>query len=948
MERGERDSVGSPDELPLSPVGLPEMEDEDIFGDFEDLPLDNQGGLPEELPLSPGGDGSAGGGMLSPASGLGLEEGLPIDLGAPQEMESPEEEEPRLLPVPAVGTKRAGRPNAVLQDALKEARRRFGEQGAAGQDGLVGAVGIPRCPAPDAARNLILPAPSRAQLLSQCSVSTQAMGNILKRPFEGYAQLSPVARCAAACAKMGRLEGERKDEDVFEASLTLLANGPLNLTSKRLRAEALHISDAQLDALLPMLAGNVVLMDRLKRAEAEKAMATCLPKVDLLMYFDFCAYDETPLSTAMRGEKIASKNEHGHTPLLAHAKGSHTDALCTLGADAQLLLRLPMQRSAQRVLQTVQSGGILLKVDGRFVTVISNIICSLQILPDGTGATLKNAELMISGVSRAATQFDHKARLTTTDGCQVNLLAEKLIASERGDTWTNLHVCCDVHRTAGAHTKTFSLMDSHVTGMVHTALALQSGSAMNRFRKCLRDEVASRFVVLHGTVSADAMRYKRQILRLFVSHGSRLAVRRILLALCPNGDWRSEQVQYYVPPGAPERSKEAYLDHVTSGLIASLCAAQPATYPRHRWTGADLAIDCLGVMEACHRLLSTTFERFVASSQSTFSSRSLQGAIVGLPLGAHQGEGPEPEDAGERELLGGLAGEGVGTSAIVEPPGGPPQAEVEMDSTTWAAVNAKHRRMALEWLRTRPLPMLILQRTAMEPMRQLLAEQFRVAGADWEDEQRGRLAEALASDKPVTFGDRDYRLGLAAEGKDEDRFFQQLGILFEQPVMWEVVPLASYTVGFHTLAFKCLSRSGCCVLQLLQQPHKQFPIRLFALLRRPELAEEMASEPACLLDPWSLEMRRRHPTLSGEVFMQKLALAAQLVWKDISPVESKHATIRRFLTALSVQTHSLSAATLAALWCLLQFRRRAKHCAGEFSSTPGGGRKAAMNTTGGL
>ena len=41
----------------------------------------------------------------------------------------------------------------------------------------------------------------------------------------------------------------------------------------------------------------------------------------------------------------------------------------------------------------------------------------------------------------------------------------------------------------------------------------------------------------------------------------------------------------------------------------------PSMYPRHRWTGADIACDEIAVMEVAHRLFSTTFARFVWSYQ---------------------------------------------------------------------------------------------------------------------------------------------------------------------------------------------------------------------------------------------------------------------------------------------------------------------------------------------
>ena len=86
----------------------------------------------------------------------------------------------------------------------------------------------------------------------------------------------------------------------------------------------------------------------------------------------------------------------------------------------------------------------------------------------------------------------------------------------------------------------FSLMEDHITGMVRCALSLRVGAAMNVFRRCMRDEIADRLDIKFGRCPPDAVAHKKAVLRLFVSHGRKAMMRRLLLVLCPNGDWRIE------------------------------------------------------------------------------------------------------------------------------------------------------------------------------------------------------------------------------------------------------------------------------------------------------------------------------------------------------------------------------------------------------------------------
>ena len=66
-----------------------------------------------------------------------------------------------------------------------------------------------------------------------------------------------------------------------------------------------------------------------------------------------------------------------------------------------------------------------------------------------------------------------------------------------------------------------------------------------------------------------------------------------------------------------EDCRQKLLKNVTAGILSALASCQPHQYNRSRWTGCDIAIDELGVMEAVHRLLSTSYARFCAAHSSS-------------------------------------------------------------------------------------------------------------------------------------------------------------------------------------------------------------------------------------------------------------------------------------------------------------------------------------------
>eukprot|EP00959_Pyramimonas_sp_CCMP1952_P453212 9467863-Pyramimonas_sp.AAC.1 len=227
--------------------------------------------------------------------------------------------------------------------------------------------------------------------------------------------------------------------------------------------------------------------------------------------------------------------------------------------------------------------------------------------------------------------FQKCTRATCTDRYSAIVASERQIAIERMQGLkSSLHIHCEIHKTSGVHEDVFELpeLEPNISGMINCALAMRNSSAMDRFRKCMKEEITSRILILPGRPSQEAEVYKMNIMQVFVTHGERIAMKRVLLTMCPNGDWRHERVEFYKDrfPGFTNADDAAIIEFVTTGLMTALVATQPSTYPRHRWTGADRAIDELAIVEACHKLLSTTFMRFAASYAKGSSRASLLAA----------------------------------------------------------------------------------------------------------------------------------------------------------------------------------------------------------------------------------------------------------------------------------------------------------------------------------
>ena len=143
---------------------------------------------------------------------------------------------------------------------------------------------------------------------------------------------------------------------------------------------------------------------------------------------------------------------------------------------------------------------MVLELPGGFATLTFKSVYPLMVLERTTAACIRTQQLLVSPVGRGAAAFCNYTRAVTTDAYAANMLAERLIGAERAphQSGSVLHQVCDIHAFVGACNKTFNLLDEHITGVIRAALSLRCGSSMARFRKCLREEIESRFEICDG------------------------------------------------------------------------------------------------------------------------------------------------------------------------------------------------------------------------------------------------------------------------------------------------------------------------------------------------------------------------------------------------------------------------------------------------------------------
>ena len=376
---------------------------------------------------------------------------------------------------------------------------------------------------------------------------------------------------------------------------------------------------------------------------------------------------------------------------------------------------------------------------------------------------------------------------------------------------------------------------------------------MSMLRQCIREEVASRIDILDGHPPESASVYKVRLLRVFVSHGSGVITRRALLSLCPNGEWRSSKVQFYLRHS--HQFSRAYsgaiVTHVANGLIVALAAASPHVYNRNRWTGADLAVDDIGIFECVHRLLSTSFARFAA--RQVGKPQAAQLLLWGKSAAAYDGGGFLEVAAGGDDDVSQPGGEGqpIDAAAGVDAPG--TQTSRAQGAEDFAAENTKNRGSALKFLAANPLGWLVVIRLLMEPLRQLLSMQFVRAG-----EEKAMASAAEAARRCLAGGvpNESFRVAEVASGVDDHKFLASIVVLNNSKELWSVLPPSFQTFAMRGLIWRATSRMACSFVKIMVKAHDSFPIKLFRLLKEPHLHEDFARK-ECLMDPMELELAEK-------------------------------------------------------------------------------------------
>lgn len=263
--------------------------------------------------------------------------------------------------------------------------------------------------------------------------------------------------------------------------------------------------------------------------------------------------------------------------------------------------------------------------------------------------------------------------------------------------------------------------------------------------------VAQRIEFVRQPPSADAAAYQRSVLDLFMARGASKA-RRQLLQSVACGYWRlHDRVQVMVPMDW-SGDRQAAIWNVVKTVSYCLIGRSFQTYPRHRWTGADISVDQLGMAAPFHGILWPAHDDFVSSCGQ--KERATGG----------QQAGAEPANV-----------TALGDGSVGQQPAGADESAAgaqQQPTSSHAIENAIQRQKALDFTAERPLGTLMAVRTVMEAWRRLLQNYLESSGSEWDRKQQAEEAVAMVDGEQAPLSKT--RLQRFADQEYEEEFFSDL------------------------------------------------------------------------------------------------------------------------------------------------------------------------------
>lgn len=383
-------------------------------------------------------------------------------------------------------------------------------------------------------------------------------------------------------------------------------------------------------------------------------------------------------SGEMRGILLIKKSRYDETPLKVRSNGDQLGRRKLCSGEVSTHAKI-MQTEMSLHMLFCEAGS------GRFLLLSGFIPTSLKMLDSTTAEATKAAVLSdhqsVPGLQEFSKSFAWKLQQATVDRYAANLKAERSLLHD-DVTWSKFTKACDVHVIASVHTKTTSILDSDVSGLLHTALSQHGAGALQTLRQILSSIFESEtFVIYNVPPQGHVRQHREQLHDLYLpvpvtgqlsNVSCRTLLRRYILGSLLNGSLQEAEITHYCPYSCCRDYADTVHKLCTYAVWALLPRKQPK-FARNRWTNQEEAVSWSGLLASHHNLHQRLLTKFTGVPQpqppSINASSSSSGgwdfltddpaaeppqpeaaeAVGDAHARGHEFAGPVPNDFGEEE-----------------------------------------------------------------------------------------------------------------------------------------------------------------------------------------------------------------------------------------------------------------------------------------------------------
>lgn len=300
-----------------------------------------------------------------------------------------------------------------------------------------------------------------------------------------------------------------------------------------------------------------------------------------LLFIRKARYDESPLKIRLVDGDVYSKDSETST----HAKVLQTESS----------FHLVFQDTSNQRVWSIQG----------FVPT------HLKVLDATTAENLKAAVLQdvdcIPGWQELAHMFPWQLQRTTVDRYPANYKAEKAMLADNLENgqWSKYTKSCDVHVIAQVHTKTMSVLDDDISGLLHTALSQQGAGVLTTLHDILRAIFTEETnVIYHVAPAGMTQKHREEVYDLYLplpTSGSSMGsfpvqslIKRHLLNTLLNGDIQEYDITHYCGFGCRNDISET-VEKLNRFAVFALMSCKQPRFARNRWNNHEDAVNWSGL-----------------------------------------------------------------------------------------------------------------------------------------------------------------------------------------------------------------------------------------------------------------------------------------------------------------------------------------------------------------